>query len=65
MTLTDATIALLLAAKIHGTDKAVRATGKRCAQALPRSQRDLMFSIVNSKEPLKHIAHIAENLDLD
>lgn len=65
VTLTDATIALLLAAKIHGTDKAVRATAKRCAQALPRSQRDLMFSIVNSKEPLKHIAHIAESLDLD
>ncbi|UXJ50143.1 DUF7740 domain-containing protein [Pseudomonas citronellolis] len=65
MTLTDATIALLLTAKIHGTNKAVRATAKRCAQALPRSNRDLMFSIINSKEPLKLIAHIAENLNLD
>ncbi|WP_061561437.1 hypothetical protein [Pseudomonas citronellolis] len=65
MTLTDATIALLLTARIHGTDKAVKATAKRCAQALPRSQRDLMFSIVNSKEPLKLVAHIAENLSLD
>ncbi|MCL6692281.1 hypothetical protein M8R19_26690 [Pseudomonas sp. R3.Fl] len=65
MTLTDATITLLLTAKIHGTDKAVKATAKRCAQALPRSKRDLMFSIINSTEPRKLIAHVAEKLDLD
>ncbi|MCY1510748.1 hypothetical protein D9M68_451360 [compost metagenome] len=63
MTLTDATIALLLAAKIHGTGAAVKATAKRCAKALPRSKRDLMFNVMNSHEPLKLIAHIAENLD--
>lgn len=65
MTLTDATIALLLTARIHGTDNAVKATAKRCAQALPRSQRYLIFSIINSPQPLKRIAQIAENLSLD
>lgn len=63
MTLTDATIALLLAAKIHGTGAAVKATAKRCAKALPRSKRELMYNVMNSHEPLKLIAHIAENLD--
>lgn len=63
MTLTDATIALLLATKLHGTDAAVKATAKRCAQQLPRSKRDLMFSVLNSHEPLKLVEHIAQYLD--
>ncbi|HBO3861923.1 TPA: hypothetical protein L4T44_000710 [Pseudomonas aeruginosa] len=63
--LTDATIALLLAAKIHGTDAAVQATAKRCSQRLSRSKRDLMFTVVNSREPLKLVEHIAQHLDLD
>jgi hypothetical protein len=63
VTLTDATIALLLTAKLHGTDAAVKATAKRCSQALPRSKRDLMFTVMNSREPLKLVGHIAQNLD--
>jgi len=63
--LTDATIALLLAAKIHGTSAAVQATAKRCAQHLPRSKRDLMFTVMNSREPLKLVEHIAQHLDLE
>jgi hypothetical protein len=63
VTLTDATIALLLAAKLHGTDAAVKATAKRCSQYLPRSKRDLMFTVMNSREPLKLVEHIALNLD--
>jgi hypothetical protein len=62
LNLTDATIALLLAAKIHGKDAAVKATAKRCCQNLPRSKRDLMFTVINSPEPLKLIDHIAKNL---
>lgn len=63
MTLIDATIALLLAAKLHSTDTAVKATAKRCSQRLPRSKRDLMFTVMNSREPLKLVQHIAQNLD--
>ena len=62
-TLTDAYLVLLLAATIHGTDAAVRDTAKRCTKTLPRSKRDVMYQIVDSKEPLKLVFHIAENLD--
>ena len=62
-TLTDAYLVLLLAATIHGTDAAVRDTAKRCAKTLPRSKRDVMYQIVDSKEPLRLVFHIAENLD--
>ncbi|MFK8399933.1 hypothetical protein M2D07_015615 [Pseudomonas sp. BGr12] len=63
MNLQDAVLALLLAAKIHGTDSAIRATAKRCAKQLPRSKRDIMQSISASTEPLRIVHHIAENLD--
>lgn len=63
--LTDATIALLLAAKIHGTNSVVQATAKRCSHRLPRSKRDLMYTVMKSREPLKLVEHIAQNLDLD
>ena len=62
MDLQDAVLALMLAARIHGTDSAVKATAKRCAKQLPRSKRDLMFSIVDSGEPLRLIRHIAANI---
>lgn len=62
-TLTDAYLVLLLAATIHGTDAAVRDTAKRCTKTLPRSKRDVMYQIVDSKEPLRLVFHIAENLD--
>ncbi|MGU1745216.1 DUF7740 domain-containing protein [Pseudomonas aeruginosa] len=65
MNLTDATIALLLTAKIHGTNAALQATAKRCCQRLPRSKRDLMFTVMNSREPLRLVEHIAQNLDLN
>lgn len=35
MTLTDAVLILLLAARIHGTDDAVRACAKRCVKNYP------------------------------
>lgn len=65
VTLTDATIALLLAAKIHGANAAVQATAKRCSQRLPRSKRDLMFTVMNTHNPMKLIQHIAQHLELE
>lgn len=65
VTLTDATIALLLAAKIHGTNAAVQATAKRCSQRLPRSKRDLMFTVMSTRNPMKMIQHIAQHLELE
>ncbi len=63
MNLQDATLALLLAAKIHGTDSAIKATAKRCAKRLPRSKRDIILSIASSGEPLKIVHYIADNLE--
>ena len=61
MDITDATLALVLAAKIHGTNKAITTTAKRCAQRLPRSKRYLMFHIMDHPEPLKLAAFIADD----
>ena len=63
MNLQDATLALFLAAHIHGTNTAIKATAKRCAKLLPRSKRDLMFAIVDSSEPLRLVNYLAEHLD--
>jgi len=63
LNLQDATLALFLAARIHRTDSAIKATAKRCAKLLPRSKRDLMFSIVDSAEPLKLVNYLAEHLN--
>lgn len=64
MTLTDTVIALLLAARIHGTDHAIRATAKRCAKRLPRSKRDLVYQIVDSRSPHALVVFLAQTLDL-
>lgn len=64
MTLTDATLALLLAARIHGTDAAVRATAKRCVKLLPRSKRELIYKVVDSRSPLELVDFMARGLDL-
>lgn len=64
MTLTDATLALLLAARIHGTDSAVRATAKRCVKLLPRSKRNLIYKVVDSRSPLELVGFLASGLDL-
>lgn len=64
MDLTDATLAVLLAARIHGMDEAVRRTAERCVKLLPNHQRSLMLQIVASRKPLELIAHLAET-DLD
>lgn len=53
MTLTHATLVLLLAAKIHGKDAGVRAAAKNVVKKLPRSQRDLIHLVIDSKQPLE------------
>lgn len=64
MTLSDATLALLLSARIHGTDAAVRATAKRCVKLLPRSKRDLLYKVIESRSPLELVASLARELEL-
>ena len=49
MNLTDATLVLLLAARIHGTDEAVRASAKSVVKKLPRSKRDLIYKVIDSR----------------
>jgi len=63
MNLTDATLILLLAARIHGTDEAVRASAKSVVKKLPRSKRDLIYKVIDSRSPLDLVDYLAENLD--
>lgn len=63
MTLTDATLVLLLAARIHGTDEAVRASAKICVKKLPRGKRDLIYTVINCRHPLDLVGFLTQNLD--
>ncbi|KPX04987.1 hypothetical protein [Pseudomonas syringae] len=65
MTLSDATLILLLADRIHGTDEAIREAAKRCVKKLPRSKRDLIYKVVDSSAPRELIAHLCATLDLE
>lgn len=57
------TLALLLTARIHGTDEAIRATARRCLNKLPKRQRDLMTSVIESRQPLQMVLSIARKLN--
>lgn len=63
MTLSHAVLVLLLADRIHGTDAAIRKAAKNVVKKLPRSKRDIIWSIIESNSPSDYIRHIAENLD--
>ncbi|WP_138763856.1 DUF7740 domain-containing protein [Pseudomonas lactis] len=65
MNLTDATLVLLLAARIHGTDEAVRASAKNVVKKLPRSKRDLIYKVIDSRSPLDLVDFLAQNLDTE
>lgn len=65
MNLTDATLVLLLAARIHGTDEAVRASAKSVVKKLPRSKRDLIYKVIDSRSPLELVDFLAQNLDAE
>lgn len=61
--LTDAVLILLLAARIHDTDEGVRVAAKRVVKKLPRSKRDGIYKVIDSKSPLRMVTLIAENLE--
>lgn len=63
MNLPHATLVLLLAANIHGKDEGVRAAAKNVVKKLPRSQCDLIYLVIDSKQPLEMVWQIALNLD--
>lgn len=63
MNLTDATLVMLLAARIHATDEAVRASAKSVVKKLPRSKRDLIYKVIDSRSPLELVDYLAQNLD--
>lgn len=64
MALTDATLVLLLAAHIHGTDEAVRVSAKSVVKKLPRNKRDLIYKIIDSRSPLEFVGFLAQNLNI-
>tara|TARA_R110002124_G_scaffold139946_1_gene304154 strand:+ start:187 stop:411 length:225 start_codon:yes stop_codon:yes gene_type:complete len=62
MTHQDTVLALILAAQIHGTQKAVKTTAKRCAKLLPKSKRTLMLTVAESPRPMTMIAILRDGL---
>jgi len=64
MNMIDATICLLLAAKIHGTDQALRDTAKSLIKKLPRGSRGMMFAIINSKKPMVLLSRVVEDVSV-
>lgn len=63
MNLSDAVLILLLAARIHGTEEGVRAAAKNMVKKPPRSKRDGIYKVIDSRSPLRMVALIAENLE--
>lgn len=61
MSLTHATLVLFLAAKIHGADAGVRAAAKNVVKKLPRSNRNLIYLIIDSKQSQNGQADCAES----
>jgi|SRR3990167_6712963 len=62
MTHQDTILALILAAQIHGTQKAVKTTAKRCAKLLPKAQRTLMLTIASSPRPMTMVDILRDEL---
>lgn len=59
MNLSHATLVLFLTAKIPGTDAGVRAAAKNVVKKLPCSQHDLIFWVINSKQPLEIVRQMS------
>lgn len=51
MTLTHATLVLLLPKKTHVTDVGVKVAAKNVVKKRPRSNRDLICLIIDSRQP--------------
>ncbi|WKW30642.1 hypothetical protein KIH13_17185 [Pseudomonas viridiflava] len=63
MNLTDATLVLLLAARIHGTDEAIRSSAKSVVKKLPRGKRYLIYKVIDSQSPIELVGFLADHLD--
>ena len=55
VSLLTAVTAMALAARIHGTDKAVLATAYRMLPRLNSAYMQVLLAIMNSPSPLKHM----------
>ena len=60
--LLTAITAMALAARIHGTDKAVMMTGFRVLAGLSNAYQPVVLAIINSPSPLAHITLYVANL---
>ncbi|NRC34130.1 hypothetical protein [Pseudomonas aeruginosa] len=60
--LLTAITAMALAARIHGTDKAVMMTGYRVLAGLSNAYQPVVLAIINSPSPLAHINLYVANL---
>jgi hypothetical protein len=54
--------AMALAAKIHGTDKAVMKTGFRMLAGLDQAYQPIVLGIINAPSPLKHMNQFVATL---
>jgi hypothetical protein len=63
MNLTDATSTLLLAAKIHGADWAVKVTANRRPRSLACSKRAAIYVVMDHRGTMKFIARLTGHLD--
>lgn len=58
MDLVDAVICMALAAKIYGTDEAVKAAAKRAGKRVSKKERQSVNKIYNSRSPLAAILEV-------
>lgn len=66
MTLTDAAIAMLLAAHLHGTEEAVRKTATRCLRQLSsdaREERNQLVRVVIAESPYEAALCLAQEVE--
>ena len=63
-TLSDATIALLMAARIHKKPEAVRKTAKRIYTRTDSHTRSILQMVLQSKDPIALMDLFLEELDL-
>jgi hypothetical protein len=63
MNLTDDTSTLLLAAKIHGADWAVKVTANRRPRSLACSKRAAIYVVMDHRGTMKFIARLTGHLD--
>ncbi|AYN97059.1 hypothetical protein EAW52_25615 [Pseudomonas sp. LTJR-52] len=58
----DAAVCLSLSAQIHGTNKEIRETAKRCLPTLQKADRILINRIAKSNTPLEDVKTLVKTL---